>query len=147
MVTISLLVLVGCDNYEFVNTDEYLVVKKDDVREFSDETTWKGLNILSITKIKYTDGKVQYKIKVSDIDGEPIKETDYFEKFKEGSLLISFRDKDNFELHNLRLEVKKSFSTVMEDNIQTSLSSEGSFDFEESKFVKINMVSIGTHGM
>ena len=147
MVTISLLVLVGCDNYEFVNTDEYLVVKKDDVREFSDETTWEGLNILSIIKIKYIDGKVQYKIKVSDIDGEPIKETDYFEKFKEGTLLISFRDKDKFELHKLRLEVKKSFTTVMEDNIPTSISSEGSFDFEESKFVKINMVSIGTYGM
>jgi hypothetical protein len=147
MITISLLVLVGCDNYEFVNTDEYLVVKKEETKIYYLETTWKGLNILSEVKTKYTDGKVYYIIDVSDIDGVPILETDYYETLNQGYLEIIFRDKDNFELHEESIKVTNFSIGVDDNNIETTIVKQGSFDLEESEYIKIGKVRIGTQGI
>ena len=146
MITISLLVLVGCEKYEFVNTDEYLVVKKDETKEYSDETKWKGLNISSTIKTKYMDGKVHYIIKVEDIDGLPIKETDYYETLKKGYLKLGFRDKDNFELHDVSIKVS-TFTGGMIDDEEMVIFEQGSFDFEESKYIKIDKLTVGTTGI
>ncbi len=146
MITISLLVLVGCDNYEFVNTDEYLVVKKDETKEYSNEMTWKGLNISSTVKTKYIDGKFHYRVVLKDLDGVPVPETDYYENLNKGSLILTFYDIDRFELHKINISVASFTHYYDEDNLVTRIGTQNSENFSESKYLKVDDITVGTRG-
>ena len=148
MITISLLVLVGCDNYEFVNTDEYHVIKKEEVKEFESEIKWDGLNILTELEVKHLDGRFFYKVLVKDLDGEPIQEQDYYEALRKGNLRLLIRDKDDFKIVNeIPLKVSLFNSRVGIDNkTPYSLVTQGSIQMEETTYIKIDTIRVGTSG-
>ena len=82
MVTISLLVLIGCDNYK--------IVKWDEVKEFSYEMTFDDFNLSSKIKIKYMDERLHYQVELGDIDEEQIEETDYYGRLRKKSIVLMF---------------------------------------------------------
>ena len=144
MITISLLVLVGCDNYEFVNKDEYLVVKKDETKEYSKEINWDDLNILSTVTIKYIGDELHYRIVVRDLDKVPILETDYYENLIQGSQVLIFSDMDDFRLHKITVPFG-DFDWIMTDDGKVShIEGQGSVEFDQSKYSKIHDIRIGT---
>lgn len=152
MITISLLVLMGCDPYEFVDTDEYHavkkdeyhVVKKDEVREFESKIQWSGLNISTELEVKHLDGRFYYKILVEDLGGESIQEQDYYEVLKKGSLRLLIYDKDGFETVN-EIELPVSgFSNIVKYNKNHSLGQQGSLRMEKTTYIRIEEIKIGT---
>tara|TARA_Y100001954_G_scaffold161998_1_gene171982 strand:+ start:21 stop:518 length:498 start_codon:yes stop_codon:yes gene_type:complete len=155
MITISLLVLMGCDPYEFVDTDEYHVVKKDEyhvvkkdeVREFESKIQWGGLNISTELEVKHLDGRLYYKILVEDLGGESIQEQDYYEVLREGSLRLLITDKDGFEVVNeIQLPVSE-FSNQIKDNKRHSLVEQGSLRMEKTTYIQIEQIRMGTIGI
>ena len=147
MITLSLLVLVGCDQYEFVNLDEYLIIKKDKTKDYPSEIKWSGLNISTKVTTKYMDGRLHYIIFLEDLDGGPIQETDYFENLiNNGELRLTFRDIDGFKLHDTSLPII-NFTNVTKGNKRFSIREEDSVQFKESEYVKINQVNVGTIGV
>ena len=145
--TTLLLVLVGCDQYELVNTDEYLLVKKDETKEYVREIRWSGLNILSTVRLKYIEGKLHYRIEVEDLDKVLIKETDYYKSLINGSQVLVFSDVDNFTLHEIEVPFRKFKNIMNDDGSSSSIEGQGSEEFDEIKFSKIHTVRLGTNGI
>tara|TARA_Y100000768_G_scaffold369197_1_gene333853 strand:- start:275 stop:700 length:426 start_codon:yes stop_codon:yes gene_type:complete len=138
--------LVGCDNYEFVNLDENIVVKKDETKEYSNEIKWAGLNISSTVKAKYIDGRIHYRVVLQDLDGVPVPDTDYYENLKKGNLMLTFYDEDRFELHKQYIPII-DFTYYYQDNLVTSIGTQSSENFSESKFLKVDDIMVGTSGL
>lgn len=147
MVTLSILVLVGCDQYDFVNTDEYLVIKKDEIKEFNKTITWSELEISVLVDIKYFNESLNYRIKIEDLKGNVITETDYYSRLMGGDLELIFRDTDDFDLVKLKRDVSR-FA-----NIENSLGKvdelifHGSVLLDEDTYYKIENLTIYTYGM
>ena len=149
IITLSVLTLVGCDNYEFVNTNEYHLIKKDEVKYFNSEIKWDGLNISTKVTTKYLDGRFYYRILVEDLDGEPLQETVYYEALRQGTLRLLIYDKDNFEIVNeIPIKVTEMHNRVGQDGkTRVALVLQGSIQMQESKYLKIDNISVGTRGI
>jgi|TARA_B110000003_G_scaffold183651_1_gene182676 hypothetical protein len=147
IIILSVLILVGCDNYELVNTDEYHVVKKHEIREFESKIQWDGLNISTYLEVKHLDGKLYYKILVEDLEGESIHEKDYYEVLINKNLLLFIYDKDDFELVNyIDLPVSTFDDRIGKDNKRYSLVRQGSLRMEETTYIQIVDIRVGTSG-
>ena len=120
------LFLVSCDNYK--------IVKLDKVKEFSYQITWDDLNISSKVKIKYMDERLHYIVELKDLDGLPIKETDYYESLWNGSILLRLLDEDSF----LLLERDLPLKGFLYKHSNGTFLGEGSLQFEESEYLKIH---------
>ena len=126
MVTISLLVLIGCDNYK--------IVKWDEVKEFSYKMTFDDFNLSSKIKIKYMDERLHYQVELGDIDEEPIEETDYYGRLSKKSIVLMFFDEDDFLLLETNLPVEEfSRKTSNETLIRW-----GTLESKESTYLKIH---------
>tara|TARA_B100000131_G_C18033771_1_gene579545 strand:+ start:588 stop:1067 length:480 start_codon:yes stop_codon:yes gene_type:complete len=149
IITLSVLTLVGCDNYEFVNTDQYHLIKKDEVKYYNGEIKWDGLNISTKVTAKYLDGRFYYKLLVEDLGGGPLQETDYYEALRQGTLRLIIYDKDNFEIENeIPIKVTEMYNQIGQDGkTQVALVLQGSIQMQESKYLKIETITVGTLGI
>ena len=149
IILLSGLILAGCDNYELVNTNENLVVKKNEVKTFESEIEWSGLNISIDLKVKHLDGRFYYKIKVEDLGGEPIQEQDYFQDLIKASLLLVIQDIDDFEILNPIVLPFGEFDTEIGGNgdMPYSLTRQGSLEMEEQTYLQIAQIITGTNGI
>ena len=149
MIILSGLILAGCDDYELVNTNENLVVKKNEVVTFESEIKWSGLNISIDLKVKHLDGRFFYKIKVEDIGGEPIQEQDYFQDLIKARLRLVIQDIDGFEILNPIVLPFAEFDTEVGGigNMPYSLIKQGSLEMDEETYLQIAQIITGTNGI
>ena len=149
IILLSGLILAGCDNYELVNTNENLVVKKNEVKTFESEIEWSGLNISIDLKVKHLDGRFYYKIVVEDLGGEPIQEQDYYQDLRKAKLRLLIQDIDNFEILNpILIPIGEFVSIIGVDNkTPYSLEKQGSLEMDEETYLQIAQINIGTSGI
>ena len=149
MIILSGLILAGCDDYELVNTNENLVVKKNEVVTFESEIKWSGLNISIDLKVKHLDGRFFYKIKVEDIGGEQIQEQDYFQDLIKARLRLVIQDIDGFEILNPIVLPFAEFDTEVGGigNMPYSLIKQGSLEMDEETYLQIAQIITGTNGI
>ena len=134
----------GCDQYEFVDTDEYLVIKKDEVREFNKKVTWTGLEILVSVDIKYFNQSLNYQISLEDLKGRVISEMDYYSRLRTGELRLVFQDIDNFDLIKITENVSR-YTKVRDYQDQVDeLVLNGSVLLDKETYYKIENLTIKT---
>tara|TARA_B100000965_G_scaffold66871_1_gene52411 strand:+ start:1013 stop:1492 length:480 start_codon:yes stop_codon:yes gene_type:complete len=149
IIILSGMILAGCNNYELVNTNENLVVKKNEVKTFESEIEWSGLNISIDLKVKHLDGRFYYKIVVEDLGGEPIQEQDYFQDLSKANLRLIIQDIDDFEILNPILIPFREFNNLIGADNKTpySLEKQGSLEMDEETYLQIAQINIGTNGI
>ena len=119
----------------------------NDPKEFENYITWSDLNLKVNLKTKYFDSSIHYILDIYDIDGEPLSETQYYEKFIDGTLVLNFLDKDEFVIGTIIFEVSTSTDILDSQNRVNSKQFKGSKIFSEDKYNNYTQINFFTRGI
>ena len=119
----------------------------NDPKVYKNYITWSGLNLEVDLKTKYFDSRIHYIIDIYDMDDIPLSETQYYEKFTKGALVLSFLDKDEFILDDLIFEVDTATNILDFQNRVKSLQFKGSEIFNEDKYKNYAQISFVTRNI
>ena len=116
----------------------------NDPMEFENYITGSDLNLRVTLKTKYFDSRIHYILDIYDIDGQPLSETQYYEKLVNGTLVLNFLDKDEFVLDDLIFEIDTATNILDSQNRVDSKQFKGSEIFNEEKYNNYTQINFFT---
>ena len=116
----------------------------NDPREFENYITWSDLSLKVTLKTKYFDSRIHYILDIYDISGQPLSETQYYEKLVNGTLVLNFLDKDEFVLDELIFELDTATNILDSQNRVSSKQFKGSGIFNEDKYNNYTQINFFT---